>query len=95
MGKLSTAILGDEPYFGGVTYNAARDSARLTGQLGQVRQVLSDRQWHTLDEIARRVGGSEAGVSARLRDLRKFRFGQHTIDRQYVGAGQWRYRLAS
>ena len=92
MGRLSAALIGDE-YFDGGTYDADRDHARLSNQLAQVRNVLSDREWHTLAEIAQAVDGSQAGVSARLRDLRKARFGQHTIDRQYVGAGIWRYRL--
>ncbi len=95
MGKSSEAYLGDEPYFGGVTYNHARDFVHLSGQLDAVRQVLADRQWHTLSEIADKVGGSEADVSARLHDLRKARFGQHTIDREYVSRGTWRYRMAS
>lgn len=93
MGKLSTAAFGSELYFDGQSYDHARDSARLTGQLDAVRQVLADRQWHTLSEIADKVGGSEAGVSARLRDLRKARFGQHTIDREYVSRCCWRYRM--
>ena len=92
MGRLSAALIGDE-YFDGATYSPARDQLRLSNQLELVRNVLSDRQWHTLADIADAVNGSQAGVSARLRDLRKARFGQHTIDRQYVADGVWRYRL--
>ena len=94
MGRLSAALIGDE-YFDGRTYIPARDLSRLSNQLDLVKQVLSDRQWHTLDELAAAVNGSPAGVSARIRDLRKARFGQHTIDRQYVSNGMWRYRMAS
>lgn len=83
------------PHFDGMTYDAVRDHVRLTGQLAQVSQVLSDRQWHTLSDIAERVSGSQAGVSARIRDLRKPKFGRHEIDREYVSAGLWRYRMVA
>ena len=91
MGKLSAALVGDN-LFDGSTYDAARDEVRLTGQLQNVKQVLSDNRWHTLSEISQRIGGSEAGISARIRDLRKPKFGNHTIDRQHIGGGLWRYR---
>lgn len=92
MGKLSAALVGDN-LFDGATYDASRDEARLTGQLNAVRQILRDRQWHTLAELALRAGGSPAGVSARIRDLRKDKFGNHQIDREYVSGGVWRYKL--
>jgi hypothetical protein len=93
LGKLSAALLG-ENLFDGSTYEAARDHMRLSGQLNAVRDVMRDRQWHTLSEIAMRVGGSVPGVSARIRDLRKPKFGGHHIDREYVSSGLWRYRWA-
>jgi hypothetical protein len=93
MGRLSTALVGDN-LFDGSTYDAARDEVRLSGQLQNVQQVLSDHRWHTLSEIAQRIGGSEAGISARIRDLRKERFGNHKIDRQHISHGLWRYRMA-
>jgi len=95
MGKLSEALIGDELYFDGKTYEPRRDKFRLSAQLQNVRQILGDQQWHTLAEIADRIGGSEAGVSARIRDLRKARFGQHTIERQHIKDGLWRYRMSS
>jgi hypothetical protein len=73
--------------------HAARDQVRLTGQLFNVKQVLSDNRWHTLSEIAQRIGGSEAGISARIRDMRKPKFGNHTVDRRHVKDGLWEYRL--
>lgn len=94
MGRLSETLIGDEPHFDGNTYDAARDQVRLTGQLLNVQQILSDHRWHTLSEIAQRIGGSEAGISARIRDMRKPRFGNHKIDRQHIGGGLWRYRWA-
>jgi hypothetical protein len=95
MGKLSEAMIGDELYFDGKTYEPRRDKFRLSAQLREVQQILADRQWHTLAEMANRTGGSEAGISARIRDLRKARFGQHTIERQHIKDGLWRYRMSS
>ena len=43
--------------------------------------------------IAEAVGSPEASVSARLRDLRKPAFGGHTVERQYVERGLFRYRV--
>lgn len=94
MGRLNEALIGDNPVFDGRSFVASRDQVRLWGQLEATRVVLLDHQWHTLAEIAKRVNGSEAGVSARIRDLRKARWGSHTIDRQYVDAGIWKYRMA-
>ena len=93
MSAFKEAMLGDQP-FDGITYVASRDHARLSGQLAKVRSILADRQWHTLAEIAKAVGGSEAGVSARCRDLRKTRFGGHLIERKHFSNVLWQYRLA-
>lgn len=76
----------------GGTYDAARDRARLNRQALAVFRVMRDRQWHTLPEIAAMTGEPEASISARLRDLRKPRFGGHIIDRRYVGDGLWEYQ---
>lgn len=85
----------DLPRFDGVTYAPEHDCDRLSGQLARVRESLADGQWWTLARLAGVVGGSEAGVSARLRDLRKPRFGAHVILRRRVaeGAGMWEYRM--
>ena len=72
----------------GVTIESDADRDRLTGQLDRVRTLMLDGRWRTLAEIARLVNGSEAGVSARLRDLRKSHFGGHAVERRRVeGAG--------
>lgn len=92
MGRLSESLLGGQP-FAGVTYVPSRDCKRLSGQLLAVNQVMQDRQWHTLADLAQRAGASEAGVSARLRDLRKPQFGGCTIEREHMKHGLWRYRL--
>jgi hypothetical protein len=59
----------------------------------RVYKLMTDGAWHTLPELAKAVQGSEAGVSARLRDLRKARFGGHVVDKRRVEGGLWEYRL--
>jgi uncharacterized membrane protein len=49
--------------------------------------------WWTLAELARATGYPEASISARLRDLRKPKFGGYTVERQYVERGLFRYRV--
>ena len=75
-------------------YTATRtDQARLTGQLQRVYHLMSDGKWRSLREIAMAVGGSEAGVSARLRDLRKPHCGGHSVSSIRESGGLWSYRL--
>ena len=81
------------PDFDGKTYQRGRDHARLTAQLDAVRRYMRDGEWHTLGQIATAIGAPEASVSARLRDLRKPKFGKHTIERQHVTRGLFQYRL--
>lgn len=79
--------------FGGSTYEPERDGERLSGQLQAVYLLMADGQWRTLAEIKDRVGGTDASVSARLRDLRKSAFGSHVVDRRHVARGLFEYRL--
>ena len=80
-------------HFGGVTFDAAQDGQRLITQLNRVRDVMFDGDWHTLQELNDRCGGTVASVSARVRDLRKKRFGEYNVERRRVQAGLWAYRL--
>lgn len=79
--------------FDGETYSKHRDYARLQGQLQRVFELMKDGKHRTLAEIAEQVSGSEAGVSARLRDLRKPKFGGHVVERKRLGGGLWSYAL--
>ncbi len=79
--------------FDGSTFVPERDGERLRSQLQRVRDLMIDGQWRTLAQIASNVGGSEAGISARLRDLRKPRNGGYTVERKYAGEGLFEYRL--
>jgi hypothetical protein len=80
-------------YFDGKTYCAIRDKARLNAELEAVIKVVLDGAWYTLAEISSETGYPEASVSARLRDLRKKRFGAHTVQAEYVTKGLWRYKF--
>ncbi len=81
------------PDFDGKTYERGRDRARLTAQLDAVRMFMRDQDWHTLEQISKATGAPQASVSARLRDLRKPKFGRHTIERSHVTRGLFRYRM--
>lgn len=88
--------LASEPRFEGRTYDPALDSDRLSTLLRRVYWALrtTDR-WLTIRELCEAVGGSETGVSAKLRDLRKAKWGGHVIgSRRRTGQpGCWEYRL--
>jgi len=83
------------PSFDGRTYQDCHDRKRLSSLLARVERLMSDACWRTLAEIQSEVGGSEAGISARLRDLRKTKFGGYQVDRRRRGEGSrglWEYR---
>lgn len=79
--------------FDGKTYEPERDHERLKGQLSRVYNLMRDGRWRTLDEIASQARGSVPAVSARLRDLRKAKYGSHVVGRESVGRGLFRYKL--
>ena len=83
------------PHFDGESYNPDLDKVRLTGQLQRVHSFLSDARWHTLHEISVRTEAPESSCSARLRDLRKDKFGAHIVDRKRdcINKGTFLYRL--
>lgn len=58
------------------------------------RQML-DGQWYTLRELAFIAGITEAGASARIRDLRKSQYGGFTIEARPGNRDHtWLYRLS-
>jgi hypothetical protein len=69
------------------------DEVRLRGQLAKVYDLMKDGQWRTLSRIAAITGASEAAASARLRDLRKPRFGSYTVNRRRVDGGLFEYQV--
>lgn len=73
-----------------------RDHVRLGDQAQRVLDLLADGRWRTLSEIARATGDPEASVSARLRDLRKPKFGGYEVARRLRNEalpGLYEYRL--
>jgi hypothetical protein len=78
--------------FDGVTYSEELDGPRLSSQLERVRRLLSDGRWRSIAAVARICGGSESGISARIRDLRKPKFGSLLIERKRIEGGLWFYR---
>lgn len=72
------------------------DDKRLAGQIERVATVMRDGVWRTLDELAQAAHAPAASVSAQLRNLRKERFGAHTVNKRRRGvaeAGLYEYQL--
>ena len=83
--------------FDGDTYDRGQDRDRLLTQLSRVRNTLlrNAGKWFMLEELSKIADASEASISARLRDLRKRKFGSYTIERRRVpgGNGLHEYRM--
>jgi hypothetical protein len=78
------------------TLDEALDGKRLRVLRNRILDLMLDGRWRTLAEIQAQCGGAETGVSAKLRDLRKFEFGAYTVDRRRRGnpaSGLWEYRV--
>lgn len=84
--------------FGGSTLTGC-DAPRLETQLEAVRTIMQDAQPRTLAELAAEVEhltgkrATEASVSARLRDLRKEKFGGLKVLRSNLGNGLFSYQV--
>lgn len=82
--------------FDGKTYEAAFDENRLGRQLRAVYGAMKDGMWRTLEELESATHCPQASVSARLRDLRKEKFGGFVVERRSRGErarGLFEYRL--
>lgn len=73
--------------------NEAAREQRLINQLSDIKRLMADGSWRTLQEINELTGHPPASISAQLRHLRKKRFGGHTVEKEHVGSGLYRYRL--
>jgi hypothetical protein len=89
------AIAACSSEFQGKTYSPSKDKVRLCGQLRRVREAMADHTWRTLSEISEITGDPEASVSARLRDLKKARFGFYVVKSRRRSAGQWEYKIGN
>ena len=80
--------------FAGATYNRELDGKRLTTQFEKVKAAMLSGKWYTIRELQEIVGGSETGISARVRDLKKKHFGSYKVESERLKGGVWRYRIS-
>lgn len=91
-------IFGDRA---GITYDRKRDLSRLNAQAARVYAVMQSGEWLSLYDIRKTIcvntgfKDPEASISARIRDFRKKEFGGFTVERRFVGARLWKYRLTA
>lgn len=84
------------PVFDGETYDPQHDEDRLSRQLGRVWDAMKCGTWRTLEGISTITRDPTHSISARLRDLRKIKFGNYTVERRSKGdreRGLFEYRL--
>ena len=79
--------------FDGHTFDDGRDGERLLSQHRRIFDLMLDERWRTPPELEAATGDPWASISARLRDMRKRRYGAHTVNRRYVQDGLWEYQL--
>lgn len=79
--------------FAGSDYKPERDNIRLGAQLERIFNLMKDGAWRTLEEIELKTGDPQASISAQIRHLKKQRFGGHTVNKEYVGNGLFKYQL--
>src|SRR5262245_54754043 len=82
-----------ERAFGGASYAPARDYERMNGQLRRTYDAMEDGHWHSLNGLAASAGGTVASVSARVRDLRKRKYGARVVERKHIKDGLFLYRM--
>lgn len=70
------------------------DRKRLCVQLRVVRTLMLDGSWRSLAEIETATGFPQASISARLRDLRKRKFGEYLVERRRRTRAQYEYRVS-
>ena len=80
-------------HFDGANYSHRLDGLRLAHQFNRVFDVMKDGRWRSLLELEEETGDTSASISAQLRNARKSRFGSHTVEKQRLGHGHWKYKL--
>jgi len=83
----------DKPRFNGSDYQPERDDHRLNEQYAKIFDLMKDGEWRSLDEISKATGAPAPSASAQLRHARKIRFGNHTVNKKYMGDGLYLYQL--
>lgn len=85
-------------HFDGSDVVAELDEVRLTGQLKSIFTLMKDGKFRTLAEIEGSTGIGQASASAQLRNLRKERFGNFTVNKRRKGDpgdGLFEYQLTA
>lgn len=85
-------LLDVQPSFDGPDLEPA-DTTRLSRQLDRVEAYMLQAGWQTLREIEAVTGYPQASISARLRDLKKLRFGGYCVQRRRRSQGTWEYAV--
>lgn len=78
--------------FDGETFEKPKDGKRLRSQLETVHAIMKSGRWYSLRLLENITGYSSASISARIRDLRKAKFGGATVERARID-GTFQYRL--
>ena len=90
-------LFADSPRFDG-PHLEPDDHPRLNTQLKAVRDLMSNGEPWTLPQLVQGlesmgIHAMESGVSARIRDLRKEKFGGYTIETKLIKRGLFQYRM--
>ena len=54
---------------------------------------MKEGRWWTLRELEEETSYPQASISASIRNFRKDKFGGHTVEREYVTNGIYKYKL--
>ena len=88
-------LFSAKPAFGGATFEEDRDGGRLRAQYNRVFNLMKDGRWRTLSDIEAMTHDPQGSISARLRDMRKPKFGGHVVERKRLLGGLFVYRVVA
>ena len=85
--------------FDGDTYDEQRDGTPLASQLDAVRDAMLNGQWWSYKQLREhlqrhhQIKATDTSLSARIRDLRKIRFGGYSVQSRRKTHREWEYRI--
>lgn len=85
----------DPGSFDGDTFDPEEDETRLRGQMARIYHAMRDGRWRTTEVIEAMTGDPAPSIQARIRDLRKEKFGAYEVEsrRDPKYRGVWWYRV--
>lgn len=93
-------ILTNKNMFDGGCFNWDLDHSRLTTQMAYVFLVIMNGEYTTVEKIQSEISakfgcrGAQTSISALLRDFRKKKWGEHTVNTRRVGnSGLYEYQF--